>query len=789
MSYFFTFARRKVRNMRCLFLTPIFILFIFIHSTRCQTQWHQATVLLKNKSFNELFNLGIALDHGHYTPGVSFSGVFTTKELEKIHHAGYEIELTSHVDLKSRSGPTNCEIIQEQAPVYPIPSYYSYGSMGGFLTLSEIYDDLDLMEALYPNLITVRKQIGNFKTVDGNKIYFVKISDNPNIDENEPEVLYTALHHAREPLSMSQMLYFMWNLLENYGRDSMITKLVNNRELFFIPCVNPDGYKYNETTDPQGGGYWRKNRNPNPDDIGTDLNRNYGEGWAYDNDGSSPLGSSETYRGNGAFSEIETKALKEFCITRHFSITMNYHTFGDKLIIPWGYLDKPTEDSTQFLSMAQDMVRYNHFEIGTSSQTLGYKVNGVADDWMYGEQNFKNKTYAFTPEVGYDFWPARTDILRLNQSTQYMNFISAWDAGECAHVKEISSTSISADTNYLDLELTRTGLIQAPIQINLESDKSYIRFLNNNWSYSLKGGETKHISVPYVIDGIPHKGDSITFTANLITGIYTESSKFKKSFTGTANWSEEFTSVKEWFSPTLSPWKLTTESFVTAPNSLTDSPFSPMDANTVKVFQSSKQIDLRNAHYAFLRFNAKWQMADDGEYVQVKVADNSLVFQSLCGRYTKAGSASQVYQEPLYCGKQNDWVSEWINLKDYLGKVLFLEVYLSAGPNDEKNDGFYFDDFEVFTDITTQVLDQNSWNSEVFPQPAHDNVNILLNENKSISDLKYQLISASGKPQTFESVIEKNVLKIKTSSLIPGFYFLSLQYRDENPRLYKVVIE
>lgn len=564
--------------MRCLSWIPILIIYLFVSPLSSQTQWKAATIMLEGKSISTLLDLGIALDHGHYHPGESFHGDFTTTELERIHAAGFRIDLTSYHKhpISSRNAPDNCEINQDVAPFYPLPSYYEFGSQNGFLSLSEIYESLELMEALYPNLITVKKPIANFRTVENNQIFYVKISDNPNVDENEPEVLFTALHHAREPLSMSQMMFFMWHLLENYSRDTMIAKLVNNRELFFIPCLNPDGYLFNEVTDPSGGGMWRKNRNPNRDGIGTDLNRNYDEGWGFDDDGSSPLGTSETYRGINAFSELETKAISQFCENRSFVIAMNYHSHGNKLIIPWGYLDKPTEDSAIYLSMASEMTRYNNFEVGTSLQTLAYKVNGVADDWMYGEQTLKNKTFAFTPEVGYAFWPQRKDIIQLNQSTQYMNFMAAWNAGECAHFREQSPIAITADTNYLNLQITRTGIQQAPIKILLQADKSYIRFLSNNLDYSLNAGESKFVNVAYVIDGNPKRGDSISFTVRLSTGLYSETSKFKKNFTGNPGFVEKFTDNKAWFAPTISPWQLTTESFVTPPNSVDGKVIAPL---------------------------------------------------------------------------------------------------------------------------------------------------------------------------------------------------------------------
>ena len=83
-----------------------------------------------------------------------------------------------------------------------------------------------------------------------------KISDNPNQDENEPEILYDAVHHAREPNSLSQLIFYMYYLLENYGLNDEVTYLVNETEMYFVPCINPDGYIYNQINDPNGGGMW-----------------------------------------------------------------------------------------------------------------------------------------------------------------------------------------------------------------------------------------------------------------------------------------------------------------------------------------------------------------------------------------------------------------------------------------------------------------------------------------------------------------------------------------------------
>ena len=185
--------------------------------------------------------------------------------------------------------------------------------MAGFYTLKESMAELDSMRKAFPNFVSKNDTIGF--TLQGRPIIAIKISSNPNISENKSRALYTALHHAREPESLTQLYYFIWHLLENYQTDKEINFILNNRELYFIPVLNPDGYFYNERTKPTGGGMWRKNRYARGvnDTVGVDLNRNYGFKWGYNDEGSSSSPTSETYRGPAAFSEKETQAVRGFC--------------------------------------------------------------------------------------------------------------------------------------------------------------------------------------------------------------------------------------------------------------------------------------------------------------------------------------------------------------------------------------------------------------------------------------------------------------------------------------------
>jgi hypothetical protein len=123
------------------------------------------------------------------------------------------------------------------------PANFKLGSMGGALTLSEAYAELDLMRTMYPNLISVRtdastsntKTHGNATgstTWSGQPIYYVRISDNPDTNEaNEPETLITGAMHAREISSVMNTFYFMWYILENYSTDPFIKNMVDNHEI------------------------------------------------------------------------------------------------------------------------------------------------------------------------------------------------------------------------------------------------------------------------------------------------------------------------------------------------------------------------------------------------------------------------------------------------------------------------------------------------------------------------------------------------------------------------------
>ena len=278
-------------------------------------------------------------------------------------------------------------------------------TMGGYKTLSEIYAHLDSLITQHPDIMTARQSIG--RTVEGRDIWVVKISDNPNIDEDEPEIMFNAAMHACEVITPEVLLNFMDYVTGNYGTDGEVTNIVDNREIWLIPVVNPDGYYYNEVIEPNGGGLWRKNRRDNLDgSFGVDLNRNFSYMWAYDDLGSSPDPSEDNYRGPEPFSEPESQAIRDFVVTHNFVVGINFHSYSEWIMFPYHYDFVYTSDQDCFQRIADSMATYNGYvaQLGRQFQP----GNGLENDWLYGEQTAKSKVLEFLIEVGTEddgFWP------------------------------------------------------------------------------------------------------------------------------------------------------------------------------------------------------------------------------------------------------------------------------------------------------------------------------------------------------------------------------------------------
>lgn len=521
----------KLTHMKKLFY--LICILAFVPISFAQEKYQKVRIFVSSaQEFKFLSDNGIVLTEFGKKDKTFVETILSEYEVLKIQNLGIETELlVDNIQEFYEQRALNAKTFVNGGCIspYEVPENYHGGSMAGFLNHDEIMEELDQMRQLYPNLISVKTQINNFLTEDGNRIYFVRISDTPDQDSDKPEVLYTALHHAREPQSSEQLIFYMWYLLENYNSDSNIKNLVDNTEMYFIPILNPDGFKYNELTNPNGFGMWRKNRKVFPNATGVDINRNYGFQWG--GEGASPDPSSETYRGESAFSETETQTVKWFTEQHEFVAALNAHTYSGLFLYPFGYEENlPTPDQFIFENLGDHFMKDNGYTSQLSSEL--YVTSGGSDDWMYGDASTKPKIFAFTPELGSDFWPPQSEILPNNQSTVYTNLTAARFSGTYVEFEDSSNKFVESLDNVLNFKLTKIGTNGGnSATVTLIPVSSNIASVGNPFTQnSLDLFVPKDGQMNYTLNSTIQPGDPIIFEVKVNNGLYDQSFMVTKYF-------------------------------------------------------------------------------------------------------------------------------------------------------------------------------------------------------------------------------------------------------------------
>ncbi|CAN5194592.1 M14 family metallopeptidase [soil metagenome] len=272
---------------------------------------------------------------------------------------------------------------------------------GAYHTYDEMVARLDAAAASYP---AIARKFSIGRSYEGRQLWALKISDNVHQDEAEPEIVLDSLVHGRERLTSEMNIYLIRLLTEKYATNARIRQIVNTREIFIIPMLNPDGGEY----DISGSDFrrWRKNRQPNPGTsaIGTDLNRNFGFKWGCCG-GSSGNPSSENYRGQSKWSAPEVRAYRDFIDSRvvggrqQVKAAVSWHTAGEYVLWPYAYtsVKRPSSmtaaDRKAMVALAKGMAARNGYRAAQSGRW--YISDGDQIDWLYG----KHGIFAFTVEM------------------------------------------------------------------------------------------------------------------------------------------------------------------------------------------------------------------------------------------------------------------------------------------------------------------------------------------------------------------------------------------------------
>ncbi len=746
----------------------------------------------------KLSNNGVCIDHGFHKKNHFFISDFSGYDLQKINSLGftYDILISDVVNFyqnrnKSKSNIKSNEFCDFGNDDYTTPENYDIkdgNDFGGFYTYDEMMNELDDMYYQYPSLISQRIDLkdNNYnatphihETHEGRFLQMVKISDNPNVDEDEPQILYTALHHAREPGSMQQLIFFMWYLLENYDSNDSIKQIIDNSELYFVPCVNPDGYIYNEISEPSGGGMWRKNRR---DSHGVDNNRNYSyidengnEVWNTSGTSNNPNGS--TYAGDEPFSEAENRAIRYLIESKNFRLALNNHTYGNLLLYPYGYdYNQPTEDNEIYEFISSELVSENNYDNIISADL--YPAAGDSDDFMYGmliteDNQTREKIFAMTPEIGSSFWPQASTIEGLCKEMIHLNLTAAKMTGNYATLEDNTPNFIS-DTNFQsNFSIRRLGIVEndnflisiSPISSNIESVSS-----NINYS-SLQIGEIVEGNFEIALNESINQGDSIIYKYILDNGLFEEEIFINKIYGEPQIIIEDESDNYTNYWSDDSDWSNTYEEYFSPETSITDSPYSNYSNNSQEIIQLINIVDLSGLIYAEINFDAKWNIESGYDYVQLEISnDNGDSWIPQCGNHTSKGIETHDYaiDEPLYDGNQSDWINESILLTDYLGEEILVrfKLYTDGGL---RRDGFYFDNFKIkglSENLNSDEVDKTIF--KIYPNPVSNYINIYSNNDIS----KIEICDLFGKTILVKEKENLNIVKLP--QLSTGVYLVKI---------------
>jgi len=236
---------------------------------------------------------------------------------------------------------------------------------------NEIRDTLHSFAENYPDLCRL-DSLG--PTQEGRWMYIMRITDNPDIQEDEPEFRYSSTMHGDEPVSVPFCIEFIKMLLTGYGTDTDITEFVNEIDMWVMPLYNPDGYEHTPS--------WQRTLS-----NGIDPNRNFPVP-----DGT--RGGDDTYT-----VYQETQAFMDFCDERYFVASANFHTGALVVNYLWDYTSTRAPDDELLIAMSKGYSSRNE-PMWTGSFTNGitnghdwYEVKGSLQDWVYYNLTFSCPGY------------------------------------------------------------------------------------------------------------------------------------------------------------------------------------------------------------------------------------------------------------------------------------------------------------------------------------------------------------------------------------------------------------
>lgn len=763
-------------------------------SSNSQPKYSQVRIFAANENdFNKMVNAGLIIDHANTKPGQFLDAWLSEYEMSLLQHSGvpYQVLVDDWMEYyNSQPKMTDAEISSQMNQAYETDniSHSIYGSMGGYMTYAEVVAKLDSLRMWYPQFVSQKFTIG--QTYENRDMWCVRVTKNPDAPTGRPEVMLHALIHAREPESMETQFYYMFWLFENYNSDPLARYILDNREIYWIPVLNADGYVHNQTTNPTGGGMWRANKHlTSPPSLTcgpVDPNRNYGtyQFWNSTNNGSGTNaceGGQGTYRGTLPFSELETQNMKNFVNSRNFKTAFSAHTYGNYLIKPWCWQDPiGTPDDAIFNMFLADMKVYNGYTTGFPSQTVGYKVRGGTDDWYYNDSGHA-KIFSITPETGQSFWPAQNQIIPLAQGMlqanqyitlvagPYVNYVSS-NFNQASYTPGGSGTFKVRYRNKGVMAASNTKIILTPANSNVTvPTQQFIVNLGANqqdsstFNFTLAGGTPNNCYVPCYMQ---IKQDTNTIYSQGVyipVGTPTANVVLNDAAANFTNWTA---------GGTAATWNISTTQSHSAPSSFSESPTGNYPANCDLYMTLTTPVNVSVNPVVTLSFWQRYATEANFDFCNIEVSkDNGASWQQIA----------------QFSGTNTTWTQQTYDISSYANGTTSLKVrFRLTSDASQQADGWYVDDVVITTYCTGTItgvggtsgtpasfrLDQN------FPNPFNP-----------ATTIKYQLAKDTKVKLTVYDVLGKMVATLVNGNKPAGYYEMKFDASNFASGLYFYRIE
>ncbi len=580
-----------------------------------------------------------------------------------------------------------------------------------YYTIDQYQQFMVSTAAQYPNICQL-VSAGN--STQNRPLYFLKITDNPTLEETEPEFKYISSIHGNEVVGYDMCIRLIQQLTSEYGTNTRITNLVNSTEIWICPLMNPDGFVLGQ----------RQNA------AGIDLNRNF----------PMPTGVQHPDGNNWA---PETLAMIDLFEDHSFTLSANFHCGTLVMNYPWDYTYALAPDDALLQEAAltysihnSPMYNSNEFDDGITNGAAWYVITGSMQDWNY----FFTDDTDITAEISEEYWPPASTLPTFwsqNQESMlsYLEFVHRGIHGTVtseAGAPLAASVTVQGNTKIVttdpdagdyhrlllpgsySITVQADGYIPQTDQVTVPASGSTTRDFvllpaqavdfygqaRNLQGIGMAGIEVALDTNP-VQSVITDVAGSFQF-AGITEGIYqlTFSSQgsvvYQTDFLLTAQQNRQVFTITEpavllndpcnnilnWTA--TSPWAVTTYQ---GESVIADSPAGNYANNVTRSLRLTSPISLQNITDPHLEFKTVYDLENGYDFVLIQASTTT-------NNWTTLGSVT---------GTQSSWQNLSYSLQQFAGQSVYVRFVIDTDWS-QTADGIYLDDIRIQGTDAGQII-------------------------------------------------------------------------------------